>query len=136
MCLISKNGYPSIAEEDIICYKHLHYMTDSSQYRSPYQHTIYEIPSTVTDNANEMIVKVQYFDGTFAYEISSGYIHCYKNLLGVKNNVDWIIKYVKIPRCENVIVECVIPKGTKYWEGIWEICAKTIKLVRIVKDDL
>lgn len=111
-------------------------MTDSSQYRSPYQHTVYEIPSTVTDNAEEIVVKRYCTSGTFVHEISSGYIHCYKDLLDAKDNVAWSIKYAKMPRCEDVIVKCVIPKGTKYWEGIWEICAKTIKLVRIVKDDL
>ena len=136
MCLVSRNEAPSIAEADIICYKHLCYITNFFQYKSPYQRTVYEVPSTVTDNAEEIVIKRRFADGTFVHEISSGYIHCYKDLLDAKDNAAWFMKHAKMPRCEDVIVECIIPKGTKYWESIWEICAKTIKLVRIVKDDL
>lgn len=99
MCLITDWKTPHIAEEDIICYKV--YEDSWNGYASPYIGS--PIPKfnkiTHVDCFQEKIVKNQCHHG----------FHSFKNR---KDN-----RFIPDIICNTRVFECIIPKGTKYYEG-------------------
>ena len=126
MCLYVKRKKIKTAEEDIVCYKVLKYMKSS---HSP--------TGTIlcTPFANQMVSE-EIVNGNFDFEavgtpkieqehnneysISEGYIHTCAN----KESADVMYLqcvYYHETYCANQfeIYECVIPKGTRYYEGVY-----------------
>jgi hypothetical protein len=104
------------AKEDIICYKVLYY--NENKLYSVYRNFRYKINKTYrifrwlkSDNEKEQL--------EFFSVISRGF-H----------------SYIEIPRCylENVVVECIIPKGSKYYQNYCEYVSNKIKIIKIIKD--
>ena len=100
MCLNAKGNY-KIAKEDILCYKIL----DEDCYgelHSPF--TLFKIKTDVV-MAAEGKTEIEKFRGV--KRISRGYFHTFK------------VRKTAIERSfgSKSVYECVIPKGTKYWEG-------------------
>lgn len=103
MCLITDWKKSKVAEEDIICYKV--YEDSWNGYTSPYEGS--PIPKF------NKITHVDYFQETSNKNCYSN--HCYYGFHSFKNRKDNRV----IPSLihSTRVFECVIPKGTKYYEG-------------------
>lgn len=123
MCLANIKG-PFVATRDIVCYKHLH-QCKGGQLHTSYRQMLVEIGKTYS---SDIIVE----EGFFAsYEINVG-LHSF---FGIKNTIK-DAKECFNPRA-NVIVKCIIPKGSTYYIGKFENLASsasnTLKYVEIIQ---
>ena len=132
MCLYSRQIMPAKAKKDIVCYKMMRptkYKLDASfeTFETPYQgmdmtlgHLHHAYPWCTK--------KVPMLGLNRQACITYGYIHAYT----AKRPIPAICKGLKGDRL--VLVECIIPKDTLYYKSIDgnEICAKSIKLVKVV----
>ena len=136
MCLITKQSKSKIASEDITCYKVLlkleNEINDTVFYISPVRYFTYFSNRTDLDNkvfkAEKAYwlenypgddLKQTYIDNEpVSYELNSGFFHMYKDY-------DSAVKAVKIlvPREKEsyAVFECVIPKVSRYYEGVTSI---------------
>ena len=123
MCLITTKNIPEIAQEDIVCYKF--YKLRENKLFSPYKEVlapnINEVANTVLDRGYLARAK----DNNLAYMVNRGF-HSFKYLESlIKELVFWRLSYVRI-------FKCIIPKGTKYYEGTFDgsssYCSKSIIL--------
>ena len=137
MCLITKQSQSKIASKDITCYKVLlkleNEINNTVFYVSPVRHFTYF--SNRTDLNNKVFkaekaywlenspgddLEPTYIDdnGVDTYELNSGFFHMYKDydsaVKAIKNSVTG-------ERESSVIFECVIPKGSRYYEGFTSI---------------
>ena len=129
MCLVTEQLKPKIASKDITCYKIL-LLTSGNFYISPYRHfTFFENqvnPKKVfkakkswwTINIHGDDLEVINDNGVDTYELNSGFFHMYKDydsaVKAIKNSVTG-------ERESSVVFECVIPKGSRYYEGVTSI---------------
>ena len=108
MCLITTKNIPEIAQEDIVCYKF--YKLRENKLFSPYKEVlapnINEVANTVLDRGYLARAK----DNNLAYMVNRGF-HSFKYLEGLINELAfWQLSYIRI-------FKCIIPKGTRYYEG-------------------
>ena len=129
MCLVTKQSKSKIASKDITCYKVLlkleNEISNTVFYVSPVRHFTYF--SNRIDLNNKVFkaekayclenypgddLKQTYIDNEpVSYELNSGFFHMYKDY-------DSAVKAVKNASIESyVLFECVIPKGSRYYEG-------------------
>ena len=129
MCLVTKQSESKIASEDITCYKVL-LLTSDNFYISPHRHfTFFENqvnPNKVfkakkswwTINIHGDDLELINDNGIYAFTLNSGFFHMYKDY-------DSAVKAIKrlVPREKEsyAIFECVIPKGSRYYEGFTSI---------------
>lgn len=113
MCLkLSEKRLPSVAEHDIICYKVLH--------RKPAYCSFYETPYAKMLVSNKIISGEKNLKpwpeiritGSMQ-EISQGFIHTYANLDDAKHQQKWLNQTGRTYD----IFKCIIPKGTKFYDG-------------------
>ena len=128
MCLtVSKEKRNLIlAEEDIICYKilfdwqpHLNKIC----YCSPYQYKLYTKLNIVYNNKTPIDKRRKKSE----YQIFGGCYHSFANYDDAINEAICLIKTISVRPsrrplcCENVVIfKCIIPKGTKYYEGVFD----------------
>ena len=137
MCLITKQSESKIASKDITCYKVLlkleNEINNTVFYVSPVRHFTYF--SNRTDLNNKVFkaekaygfenshgddLEPTYIDdnGVDTYELNSGFFHMYQDY-------DSAVKAIKSSppgeRESSVVFECVIPKGSHYYEGFTSI---------------
>ena len=137
MCLVTEQLKPKIASKDITCYKVLlkleNEINNTVFYVSPVRHFTYF--SNRTDLNNKVFkaekaywlenspgddLEPTYIDdnGVDTYELNSGFFHMYKDydsaVKAIKNSVTG-------ERESSVVFECVIPKGSHYYEGFTSI---------------
>ena len=140
MCLVTEQLKPKIASKDITCYKIL-LLTSDNFYISPYRHfTFFENqvnPKKVfkakkswwTINIHGDDLELFNDNGIDAFTLNSGFFHMYKDydsaVKAIKNSVTG-------ERESSVIFECVIPKGSHYYEGF----TSTYLLPSIASDKL
>ena len=117
MCLITTKDIPEIAQEDIVCYKFyvLHKVKDDINlpsydkdgYLSPYQ----GMPApTINKVTNTLLDRAYLSKYTAVYMVGRGF-HSFKYLDDLIEELDfWLSFDIKI-------FKCIIPKGTKYYEG-------------------
>ena len=101
MCLKISNGFgePQIATEDLIVYKVLKSISD--KFTTPYQNTVIKIGCTYTSE----------FSFNFFGDIEKG-LHSYVSLDNARYDaMGYIIK--------RVICKCLIPKGSRYYQGLF-----------------
>lgn len=142
MCLITKQSQSKIASKDITCYKVLLKLEKNINniifYVSPVRHFTYfhnnPYPNKVfnaekpywLENHPYDDLKPNYIDDEgvvnpqpVSYELNSGFFHMYKDydsaIKAIKKDD------VKIVTEPSVIFECVIPKGSHYYEGVTSI---------------
>ena len=126
MCLISDTPIPSIAEEDIICYKCFgacyigpgYTMLTTPYIKAPV--CFKQLPYLFIARGDKRVV---YRPSIFRpsdriYEISKGFIHAYRNANFNAGSINYKI-YV-----------CKIPKGSKYYVSRNEICADRLIILR------
>lgn len=122
MCLRASTYGFLVATEDIICYKCVR-----DDYYSPCYHLLYEVGSTANaaffhEEANGKHYRLVY-DG----------LHTFKNVpvakSVIRDKIDWI-NFKNITEHGNYatkILKCIIPKGTKYFEGTTLIRGHNVK---------
>lgn len=118
MCLITKWKKPKVAEQDIVCYKVVLLTNDPNKFRAYWQDDfIFEIGKTHKHHFWNLVCKTK-ADISDLYEIYGGMFHSFQ----------------KRPTSRfNPVLEYIIPKGTKYYEGLHdEYCSRTIKIVKIL----
>ena len=132
MCLITTKNIPEIAQEDIICYKFyvLHKVKDDINlpsydkdgYLSPYQ----GMPApAINEVTNTLLDRAYLSKYTAVYMVGRGF-HSFKYLDDLINELDfWQSSDIEI-------FKCIIPKGTKYYEGTFDgrpsYCSESIIL--------
>lgn len=135
MCLYSKTPIPSIAQEDIICYKLVTKLSfpcvkkGESVLMTPYRLKVIDpkkFPFIFKASSDKPIYHYGYncFLGTNMYAIGEGFIHAY-----TKHPL--VSSFIYNSQC---IILCRIPKGTKYYVSLGgdEICASEMELIKIL----
>ena len=133
MCLLIKDKKALIAEKDIVCYKKLeecHRANGENDYVTPYMFST--VDADMISGKKTFKAKCFGYGGAhrrkngvghiideksmndnhpeYNYTIESGYIHTYQDFNAACNGL------YKGER----IFECIIPKGTKYYAGIFD----------------
>lgn len=143
MCLITKQLQSKIASKDITCYKVLFELENTINnvvfYVSPFRHFTYfhnnPDPNKVfkaekpywLENYQCDDLKPNYIDDEgvvnpqpVSYELNSGFFHMYKDYDSAVKEIEKQ-KSAKIVTEKIVIFECVIPKGSHYYEGVTSV---------------
>ena len=124
MCLITTKNIPEIAQEDIVCYKI--YILIEDELLSPYQGSPAPAINKVT---NTLLDRAYLSNYRGAYMISKGF-HSFKYLDDLIKELDFWQSY------DIKIFKCIIPKGTKYYEGKFNnspsYCSESIILKEII----
>ena len=118
MCLYTHNMIANVADEDIVCYKIMKTSLDEEKgYFSPYMDTMWEIGKEYNhDSLNYEELPLHYGRSSGEYAFSVGYYHSFKNItdaIAHTNLANHRMTFGSI--C--VVMKCVIPKGTEYYEG-------------------
>lgn len=115
MCLLKKHFFPKYAFKDITVFKRV--IKSSNIYYTPYQLCYIEIGETYSSSEN-------IFNSIFKYYIEGEGIHSYISLNSAK--------FHDIAPNE-IIVECIIPKGSWYYLGEFDdIASNKLKYVKII----
>lgn len=129
MCLYSRTPIPSIAQEDIICYKMFEVNPIWSQLlMTPFMLEVVksnEFPLMFTASLNKCVTPIysaSCITRRIGYKIGPGFIHAYTQ--NFKENMS----------SRYCIVLCKIHKGTKYYVSTdgEEICASEMELIKII----
>ena len=124
MCLETKQVKAEIAKKNIVCYKILskHVGEKGVEYYSPIYYHFWFANKPNKDihfASSPYWVKGEDKKETFnrdtketCYEVCSGYFHTYKNKEDAMRTVSTSWGEYKY-----VVVRCIIPKGTRYYEG-------------------
>ena len=136
MCLITTKDIPEIAQEDIVCYKFyvLHKVKDDINlpsydkdgYLSPYQ----GMPApTINKVTNTLLDRAYLSKYTAVYMVGRGF-HSFKYLDDLIKELNFWLSY------DTIIFKCIIPKGTKYYEGTFDgspsYCSESIILKKTI----
>ena len=128
MCLYLKDKKPKVATKDITCYKVLVEFEEigprggiKRKYRTPFQEAPAKLGVTLKAYGCIKLGKLTWAKDTMAqgytHFVAAGLIHTFKTLQGARkavNDDNYCFGY------QPVIVKCVIPKGTEYFEGVFE----------------
>lgn len=120
MCLFSNTIIPTVAENDITVYKLVSY-----QKGKPYYHPIffekeleYKLGKTISPSSSYDSSNVKTCTFPLNWEtyffIGKGFVHSAKTMIGLKKYFDFII----FEKFGYAILQCRIPKGTKYFENM------------------
>ena len=127
MCLASRRKTAKVATEDIICYKFA--IIRENQRLSPFQLTPYKIGEVMEDKG-EVDVTENFLDKK--YYIGKGMFHTIARLSDAN---DFKYYFQALFNTDKYCVyKCVIPKGTKYYEGIsttdiWGYASRSLLIV-------
>lgn len=130
MCLKLNNGIQEfIAEEDIICYKHL-----VKKEGGRGKVTTYRNFPIVMGRVYESDIRIFHSDSDSCYEINIA-LHSFKE---IRNCVSDCRSEEYAPNVlRSYIVECIIPKGSKYYKGTfcgWEgYASNKLKYGKVLK---
>lgn len=106
MCLIVNTQY-KIAKEDITCYKILEKDYNGNLF-SPYTFFKWNLNKLTKAKGKP------YLGNSKRKHITAGYFHTFKTIVAAKKQ---LTLWLNINR-NHLICKCIIPKGTKYWEGL------------------
>lgn len=137
MCLITTKDIPEIAQEDIVCYKFyvLHEVYppyEGAVLLSPYQNSpapaINKVTTTLLDDTKYTVMSL---NNTIVSRclVNLGF-HSFKYLNDLVRETNFY------PFSTIKIFKCIIPKGSKYYEGVYckysSYCSESIILKEIV----
>lgn len=135
MCLASRRKTAKVATEDIICYKFA--IIRKNQRLSPFQLTPYMIGEVMEDKGeveiNESISDKKYY-------IGKGMFHSFAHLSDAADRRYYFQALFNMMD-EYCIYKCIIPKGTKYYEGtfaynIWGYASRSLLIAEEIKMDV
>lgn len=120
MCFTTRRSKLKRAKKDIVCYKIMAKAVLKSDgrvafFRSYYQNFEYE-PGVIYNDKSELNMR---FCRLFGLTMTKGGYHSYKYECAVYDGDD-------------IVVKCIIPKGSLYLENIYFYCSTAIKVVEIV----
>jgi len=153
MCWKGDIKHKRIATEDICCKKIISTSEDKMLRAWFRRNHVYHIGETYTARISPVPSTV----GETRIIIHNG-LHCYDNKVGITsvNMINGEPPYLVVRRLFHglreyyqpflegmgavevrpIIVECIIPKGTVFYENEWgEIVAETLKIIKIIKPD-
>lgn len=141
MCLITTKNIPEIAQEDIVCYKY--YIVEKKDGKekliSPYRRVSAPNLNEAVNTKLDKIFSPTGFDinDSAYYKIQKGF-HSFKYFKHVIQDIEtWEDIRTRIEYPNYKVFKCIIPKGTKYYEGMFNeafsYCSKSIKLIELVK---
>ena len=123
MCLITTKNIPEIAQEDIVCYKF--YKLRENKLFSPYKEVLAPNINEVANTVLDRVYLYEYGGNNPTYMITRGF-HSFKYLDDLIKELDFWLSY------DTMIFKCIIPKGTKYYEGTFDgsssYCSESIIL--------
>lgn len=133
MCLVSKDGKKK-ASCDIVCYKVVCHGKFSGHWWAP--KTLVSIPNDVISGNRVYWAYGEpnvVFCSNLMYRVGCGYIHVYKELADICLRTFHCNSNLRYS--EKQVYECIIKKGTEYWESFdgSELCARKIRFVRRIK---
>lgn len=133
MCLFSKNYIPSIASEDMYCYKEFIVPAPNSKVlRTPYRDVKVNVDSFpfIMKAEGSKVVKCY---SRNSYVLTSGFIHAYTRTSFIKNYIYYTKKDPGLYTGFTLVL-CKIPKGVKYYisEDSSQICASEMELIKII----
>jgi hypothetical protein len=130
MCLYSKTPIPSIAQEDIICYKmfHINPIWDTLL-MTPFRLEVVNLEDfpfmfvASSDKCVTPIYSSSCITRRIGYKVGPGFIHAYTRNFSENMSSHYCA------------VLCKIHKGTKYYVSTdgEEICASQMELIKIIK---
>lgn len=122
MCLLTDWKKPKIADQDILCYKVVERTKDFDVFISEIKKFRYKIGKTYKQHFWNLVVKKKGYNYLEPITtIHGGMFHAYRQIQPIPAICS------EYAAC----LECVIPKGTKYYFGAGnECCARAIKIVR------
>ena len=144
MCLFATDGTIKTAKKDITVYKvlrvspYIHSEEEGDIFCPTFITPCWSCPVTLgeelkpgcTDYPPKHIVS-KFGDGW--YEYGKGWIHTFKTSKEAISFIDMVSEhYDDVFRCDQICVECVIPKGTEYvegtfdWDGPESLCSRKI----------
>lgn len=135
MCLYLEKGNAKKkkATEDIVCYKIMEEVSLNGgvpHYRTPYQGNVMPIEGLVRDEyfdinrwaakrynkkISTLRIYANHYDHICKSFVAGGMIHTFANLLDASEKAD-LLASTNLDKTY-VVVKCVIPKGTEYFEG-------------------
>lgn len=132
MCLFAKTTRLKVAKEDIRCYKRITFIfnCDKIKFVTPFQCTAVPIDVLLGKQKFSALGNFAAIKGEGEYIIRGGVIHTYA----------YERDACESQSSDELVVACIIPKGTKYIEGHdgWgnkTIAAQTIKVDAGFKDE-
>ena len=145
MCWTGHSKHKKIATEDICCKKIIGTSEDKMLRAWFRRNHVYHIGETYTARINPLPSTV----GETRLIIRNG-LHCYDNKVGITSvylvvsRLCYGLRDFYHPFLERmgavevrpVIVECIIPKGTVFYENQWgDIVSEALKIIKIIKSD-
>lgn len=118
MCLYSEENKLKVADQDIVCYKLVDKMVGVEYYTSPIRD--FYIPQGVINGKLPYIAEQSSKDNKHDYTCSVGNLFQFGPGLihTFKHQPKKIIGYDESSPWKEELFECIIPKGTKYVEGV------------------
>lgn len=107
MCLHVKTQTPSIAEEDIVCYKVIEYSPVFEQYITPFRNYPMKTGDILHDRKDWEFDTVEFRTGFF---VEAGGFHTYEVIADAKH-------FARELDNSTIVVKCIIPKSTEYFKG-------------------
>lgn len=131
MCLFTNKKECDIAKEDIICYKvlrsHIKFFKDESKLYSPIRNYYYCDKENIIGNklvCPEFSNNVSFYVPYYCYSVDRG-IHGFKDKDSALVFIDNLFNITCNIYYTYYLYECIIPKGSKYYEGINnDICSE------------
>lgn len=122
MCLISQKIKPTIAEQNIVCYKVV--SEERRLYYTPVIHmAILKSNRTIKPELFTLNYDLKKISG--GYSIGPGFIHAYRDVESAYRVFSGI--------SHKAILECIIPVGASFYVGDNnDICATELKIIRKV----
>lgn len=125
MCLVVYNKFPKIATKDIVCYKIL--KIEDGELVSSVRHFPFKLNVRMRPKGMFKIqAKMNNILGQLAVE--EGYFHTYVYPYNAKADANWLGNHDKV-------YECIIPKGTLYFEGFYGFDSSYASKCLIVKKE-
>lgn len=144
MCLdlIDKNELPTKAAKDIECFKVL--IRKNDELITPNTYYPMQIGQTYTEDepfeiekrhrvmkkvyTNKLKARTKITDVNTRISVFGGGYHTYKNYFEAHKLAECLSRSY-----DTIVVKCIIPKKTYYYEGIFEYCSKTLILEEILE---
>lgn len=120
MCLFSTTNKMVMAEEDIVCYKRVMVLIykDEVTFLTPYQLTQIPIDVILGKKDFKAVGIKEISKGAIDrdYTVHGGFIHTYAFCRDACENAD-LDSQVMNDDADEIIIQCIIPKGTYYIQG-------------------
>lgn len=112
MCLYSNQILPRRATKDIVCYKRMTKLSPGLYITPYYYFRVHrdDFSLELDPRGKPIRIRSKSQNESFHTIVCGGYFHTY-------GSCDYALQ-MKLPINSEVIIKCIIPKGSLYWKGI------------------